>query len=76
MTPGRHEKRTGLTSGYLASACGAALAVAAVARGDILALTAGMLLLGLGDAAAQLWRYSAAELYPAGPRGFATGAVV
>ena len=72
----RHGHRVGLTCGYLASACGAALAVVAVARENILALSAGMLLLGLGNAAAQLSRYVAAELYPAGRRGFAIGTVV
>lgn len=72
----RRGRRTGLAFGYLASACGAAVAVAAVAGDSVAALTAGMLLLGLGNAGAQLSRYAAAELYPSGRRGFAIGTVV
>src|SRR6185312_143585 len=73
---GRRGRRFGLTCGYLASACGAALACAAVAAGDVVALSTGMLLLGLGNAGAQLSRYAAADLYPAERRGFAIGTVV
>jgi MFS family permease len=72
----RHGRRAGLITGYFASACGAVLAVAAVARADIAVLSAGMLLLGLGNSGAQLSRYAAAELYPADRRGFAIGTVV
>ncbi|MGH3377605.1 MAG: MFS transporter [Actinoallomurus sp.] len=73
---GRRGRRAGLTCGYLASACGAAVAVAAVAGDSVAALTAGLLLLGLGNAGAQLSRYAAAELYPADRRGAAIGTVV
>jgi MFS family permease len=72
----RHGRKVGLTCGYLASAGGAVLAVAAVARANIPTLSAGMLLLGLGNAGAQLSRYAAAELYPVDRRGFAIGTVV
>ncbi|MDN3352556.1 MFS transporter [Actinomadura sp. DC4] len=76
---GRHGRKAGLNCGYLASAGGGALAAAAVtdtAAGDMGLLSAGMLLLGLGNAGAQLSRYAAADLYPAERRGFAIGTVV
>lgn len=72
----RHGRRTGLLLGYLTAALGGTLAFASVATGDVIGLTAAMLLLGLGNAGAQLSRYAAAELYPAGRRGFAIGAVI
>jgi MFS family permease len=72
----RHGRRVGLTCGYVASACGGALSAAAVAAGDVIALSVGMLLLGLGNAGAQLSRYAAAGLYPPGRRGFAISTVV
>jgi MFS family permease len=72
----RHGRRFGLTFGYLASTCGAAVAAAGVAAGDVIALGAGMLLLGLGNAGAQLSRYAAADLYPPERRGFAISTVV
>jgi MFS family permease len=71
-----HGRRIGLLSGYLTSACGAVLAIAAVAVRDVVALSAGMLLLGLGNAGAQLSRYVAADLYPVERRGFAISTVV
>jgi MFS family permease len=71
-----HGRRIGLLSGYLTSACGAVLAIAAVAARDVAALSAGMLLLGLGNAGAQLSRYVAADLYPPERRGFAISTVV
>jgi MFS family permease len=72
----RHGRRTGLVLGYLAAALGGVLAVVSVATGEVIGLTAGMLLLGLGNAGAQLSRYAAAELYPAARRGFAIGIVI
>jgi MFS family permease len=72
----RRGRRMGLVAGYLASACGAVLAAVAVAAVDVLLLSIGMTLLGLGNAGAQLSRYAAAELYPAGRRGFAISMVV
>jgi MFS family permease len=69
-------RRIGLLSGYLTSACGAVVAIAAVAARDVTALSTGMLLLGLGNAGAQLSRYVAADLYPAERRGFAISTVV
>jgi MFS family permease len=72
----RRNRRTGLVLGYVAAALGAGLAAVAVAVGDVLALTLGMLVLGLGNAGAQLSRYVAADLYPAHRRGFAVSTVV
>ncbi|QKG20959.1 major facilitator superfamily protein [Actinomadura verrucosospora] len=69
-------RRAVLAGGYLAAAAGACLAVAGVARGDVAALCAGMAMLGLGNAGAQLSRYAAADLYPPGRRGSAIGVVV
>ncbi|HEU5029242.1 MAG TPA: MFS transporter [Spirillospora sp.] len=69
-------RRAVLIGGYLAAAAGACLAAGGVARGDLAALCAGMVLLGLGNAGAQLSRYAAAELYPPGRRGSAIGVVV
>lgn len=72
----RWGRRTGLILGYIAAAAGAAIAATAVAAGRLGDLTFGMLLLGIGNAGAQLSRYAAAELYPAGRRGFAIGVVI
>ncbi|MEU6753625.1 MFS transporter, partial [Spirillospora sp. NPDC046719] len=69
-------RRAVLAGGYLAAAAGACLAAAGVARGDLAALCAGMAMLGLGNAGAQLSRYAAADLYPPGRRGSAIGVVV
>ncbi|MER6815000.1 MFS transporter [Spirillospora sp. NPDC000708] len=69
-------RRAVLAGGYLAAAAGAFLAAAGVARGDLAALCAGMAMLGLGNAGAQLSRYAAADLYPPGRRGSAIGVVV
>jgi len=72
----RSGTRTGLLVGYLASATGAAAGAIAVPLGNVPLLVGGMLLIGLGNAAAQLSRYAAAELVPARRRGFAIGLVV
>ena len=72
----RQGRRAGLLLGYSAAAAGGGLTVAAAASNDIAALSAGMLLLGLGNAVAQLSRYAAAELYPAQRRGYAISAVI
>lgn len=69
-------RRGTLVLGYAAAAAGACLAAVAVAHGDVAGLCLGMLLLGLGNAGAQLSRYAAADLHPAGRRGFAIGLVV
>jgi hypothetical protein len=66
----------GLTIGYGAAALGSLLAIHAVARGDRFGLVLGMLVLDLGNAAAQLSRYVAADLTADGSRGRAIGALV
>jgi MFS family permease len=72
----RWGRRAGLILGYVAAATGAAIAASAVAAGHIGDLSFGLLLLGFGNAGAQLSRYAAAELYPAPRRGFAIGVVI
>jgi MFS family permease len=72
----RWGRRAGLLLGYLAATAGAAIAAAATAGTSPAYLICGMLLLGLGNAAAQLSRYVAAELYPPHRHGFAIGTVV
>jgi MFS family permease len=72
----RRGPRTGLLTGYAAAAAGAIVAVVSVCGKNIAGLTAGMALLGLGNAGAQLSRYVAADLYPPGRRGFAIAAVI
>ncbi|MGI5208261.1 MFS transporter [Spirillospora sp. CA-108201] len=72
----RTGRRRAPALGYAAAAAGACLAALAVATGDVAGLCLGMLLLGLGNAGAQLSRYAAADLHPPGRRGFAIGLVV
>src|SRR5262249_51039062 len=62
--------------GYALATVGAGFAIAAVAVTEIAALSFGLLLLGLGNAAALLSRYAAADLYPQPRRGFAISTVV
>jgi MFS family permease len=72
----RWGRRAGLLLGYLAAMAGGFVAALAVAGAAVAYLSCGMLLLGLGNAGAQLSRYVAAELYPPQRHGFAIGAVV
>ncbi len=72
----RWGRRASFTVGYVAATVGGALAITAAASRDVVFLSTGMLLLGLGNAAALLSRYAAADLYPAHRRGFAIGVVV
>lgn len=67
---------TALRLGYLASTIGAAAGAVAVPLGNVGMLVGAMLLIGLGNAAAQLSRYAAAELVPSRRRGFAIGLIV
>jgi MFS family permease len=68
--------RSSLVAGYAAAAAGGGLALPAAAGGHVVALCVAMLLIGLGNAAALLSRYAAAEHQPPGRRGFAIGIVV
>ncbi|HST67997.1 MAG TPA: MFS transporter [Mycobacteriales bacterium] len=72
----RQGRGRALAVGYLVAAVGAVVAVGGAATDDVAALLIGMLLLGAGNAAAQLSRYAAAELHPEDRRGRAIGAVV
>ena len=72
----RRGRGRALALGYLVAAVGAVVATGGTATGDVAALLIGMLLLGAGNAAAQLSRYAAAELHAEDRRGRAIGAVV
>ncbi len=72
----RRGYRAGLVLGYTAAVAGAVLGSVATARGDIAALVLAMLLLGFGNAAAQLSRYVAADGFPRARRGRVIGMVV
>jgi MFS family permease len=72
----RHGRGRALALGYLVATVGAAVAAGGAATADVAALLVGMLLLGAGNAAAQLSRYAAAELHAEDRRGRAIGAVV
>lgn len=72
----RRDRRSAFVTGYAAAALGGLIAAAAAAHRDVATLTAGMLLLGLGNAAAQLSRYAAAEIYPPQRRAAAVGALL
>ena len=67
---------TALRLGYRRARSAAAAGAVAVPLGNVALLVVGMLLIGLGDAAAQLSRYAAAELVPSRRRGFAIGLIV
>ena len=72
----RQGRGRALAVGYLVGAIGAVVATGGAATDDVAALLIGMLLLGAGNAAAQLSRYAAAELHAEDRRGRAVGAVV
>lgn len=67
----RWNRRTALQGAYLAAALGAALIAGAAGAADLPLLLAGSALLGAGNAAAMLARYTAADLAPPGRRGHA-----
>ncbi|MBO2450129.1 hypothetical protein J4573_23705 [Actinomadura barringtoniae] len=69
-------RRVSFVLGYAAAMVGAGLAVSATVGGRVGLLCLGMVLLGLGNAGAQLSRYAAADLYPVRRRGFAIGVLV
>ena len=72
----RWGRRAAFVLGYAAAGLGGGLAAAGAAGQNAAALTSGMLLLGLGNAGAQLSRYAAAEMYPAQQRARAIGALL
>ena len=72
----RYGRRAGLLAGYATALAGAVLAIAAVASPRISLLALGMVLLGIGNAGAQLSRYAAADLYPPDRRGTAIGSLI
>ncbi|WBB99346.1 MULTISPECIES: MFS transporter [unclassified Solwaraspora] len=72
----RRGSRAALVLGYLVAVIGAVVAGGAVLADAAGPLMVGMLLLGVGNGAAQLSRYCAADLYPPDRKGFAVGVVV
>jgi MFS family permease len=69
-------RRAGLTTGYLIGVVGAFVATAAVVSRSLPLLLVGMTLIGFGNSANQLSRYTAADLYPPARRATAIGVVV
>ena len=72
----RRGRRLGLTSGYLSSVLGAALATTAVITRSFPLLLIGTFLIGFGNSSNNLSRYAAADLVPAKRRAVAIGLVV
>lgn len=72
----RQGRRTVFVTAYAAAGLGGLVAAAGAVRQDPAALSAGMLLLGLGNAAAQLSRYAAAEVNSPRRRAAAIGALL
>jgi MFS family permease len=72
----RRGRRTGLLLAYALASAGGLSAAFAVLSGHLVLLMAGMLLLGIGNAAANLSRYALADLYPPERRGIVLGGVV
>lgn len=72
----RRTARGALITGYLLAVLGCGIAVLAVLGDALFLLMLGMALIGIGNGAAQMSRYAAAEMYAAEHRGFAVGAVV
>jgi len=72
----RRGRRTGMVLGIGVAVAGGAVAVAAVMAGSILLLLLASVLVGFGNAAMNLARYAAADLYPPARRAAALGLVV
>ncbi|GAB3907145.1 MFS transporter [Kibdelosporangium lantanae] len=73
---GLHGRRRALLTGYGLGTLGTATAFLGAAVGSLTFLLLGTVLLGVGNGAAQLSRYLAADLYPPERKGFALSAVV
>lgn len=69
-------RRKGLTCGLIIGAAGSGLAFYAIARESFMLFIAGMLLMGIANAAVQLGRFAAAEVNPPEQRGRAISNVV
>jgi MFS family permease len=69
-------RRLGIMTGIGLAIIGSSLTVLAVLAWSFLILIAGALLIGFGNAAINLSRYAAADLYPANRRAWAVGVVV
>lgn len=72
----RRGSRPVLLGMYGLGIAGAVVAFGAAAGAMLAVLVAGMVLLGIGNGAAQMSRYVAAELYPAERKGFALSVIV
>ncbi|WP_410659102.1 MFS transporter [Amycolatopsis sp. lyj-112] len=72
----RYGRRLVLVMMYTAAVVGALIAFAGVLGGSVLALVAGMPLIGFGNSGAQLSRYTAADLSPEHRKGFALSTMV
>jgi MFS family permease len=69
-------RRRGLAAATAAGMAGAVMSIAAVSAGSFALLTAGMFVLGFGNAASQFARYTAAELAAPERRGSAVSLIV
>ncbi|TCO57000.1 putative MFS family arabinose efflux permease [Actinocrispum wychmicini] len=72
----RRGRRHALLTGYSLGAVGALIAFAGAATSSLALLLLGQAMLGVGNGAAQLSRYLAADLYPLERKGFALSAVI
>nr|WP_157529232.1 MFS transporter [Kibdelosporangium sp. MJ126-NF4]CEL22458.1 major facilitator superfamily MFS_1 [Kibdelosporangium sp. MJ126-NF4]CTQ89314.1 major facilitator superfamily MFS_1 [Kibdelosporangium sp. MJ126-NF4] len=72
----RRGRRFALLTGYGAATAGGLVACVGAIGGSLVLLLAGLVVLGLGNGAAQLSRYLAADMYPQERKGFALSSVV
>jgi MFS family permease len=72
----RHGRRHALLTGYGSATLGALIALTGGIAGSLTVLLIGQMMLGLGNGAAQLSRYLAADLYPDSRKGFALSSVI
>ncbi|WP_200825710.1 MFS transporter [Kibdelosporangium aridum] len=72
----RHGRRFALLVGYGSATAGALAASIGAVIGSLILMLAGLMTLGLGNGAAQLSRYLAADMYPAERKAFALSSVV
>jgi MFS family permease len=72
----RHGRRFALLTGYGSGTLGAVVASLGAVSHSLVVMVLGQTVLGIGNGAAQLSRYLAADLYPEHRRGFALSAVI